>query len=730
MALNMYKIDPDEKRKILLTGEDFPLIKNIIEEETIKKDCRIYFDLKYGSFDYILVFGLVKRKKPIISKLKKGGKIIQILTEDQTSRSSFPFFVLDLSRATASDVLAKKILKRLFSQKPYLPKEKVQKRISGTGSFSAKKKIALSLFFIIFLPWLVFLSAFYLGTQNLLSLQNSKDPLSEREKKAGRGFFELKIAQKGGYILAGLISPFLNRESEIIKESFVILEKVAESAKEAVVLEKILKNDQISFFGENSDFKEKAFPKIEIFFTKIKKNFTLAENSVVKISAYKNSFILKKYWSNFEMVLRVNKIISDANIFLDVAPGVFGFDEEKKYLLLFQNNFELRPTGGFIGSYAVLTVEGGNIKNIRIEDVYTADGQLKGRVEPPKPIQTVLNQQSWYLRDSNWDPDFFKSASQAEWFLQKETGEKFDGVIGMDLYFIANLLKALDKVYVPDYQAFVTASDFFYKLQSERENDFFPGSSKKKDLISSLASALVITFQDKKDISWMDLFTNLYSSLEEKHLLLYFNDNKVEEEIEKLGFGGRILTTDDQNADYFMLVEANLGVNKINYYITRKLEFDLTLTPKQIEKRVKIYFKNSYQQEKTENNQYKNYLRVLLPERTNLESIRVDGISKDLLGEIDTSYYEDKIIIGFLNEVLPGKESIIDIHYKLPVKIDGNNFSYQFLIQKQPGIEILPVSVKVGKEDFFRIVSSKDIPAPEELRKDRLILIDFEKTIQ
>ena len=68
---------------------------------------------------------------------------------------------------------------------------------------------------------------------------------------------------------------------------------------------------------------------------------------------------------------------------------------------------ELRPTGGFIGSYAIMTFDKGRLAEIVVNDVYTADGQLKGHVDPPEPIRKYLGEGGWFLRDSNWDPDFF-----------------------------------------------------------------------------------------------------------------------------------------------------------------------------------------------------------------------------------------------------------------------------------------------------------------------------------
>jgi len=110
-------------------------------------------------------------------------------------------------------------------------------------------------------------------------------------------------------------------------------------------------------------------------------------------------------------------------------PSILGQDTNKNYLILFENNMELRPTGGFIGHTVLQNFGGGKLNGLDINDIYSADGQLKGHGEPPAPIKNYLGEANWWFRDSNWDPDFPTSAERAEWFLNKEMDQNFDGVI-------------------------------------------------------------------------------------------------------------------------------------------------------------------------------------------------------------------------------------------------------------------------------------------------------------
>ena len=152
---------------------------------------------------------------------------------------------------------------------------------------------------------------------------------------------------------------------------------------------------------------------------------------------------------------------------------------------------ELRPTGGFIGSFGLITFDGGRLSDLTVNDVYTADGQLNGHVEPPLPIKNYLGEASWWLRDSNWDPDFPTSAKRAEWFLDKELGKKVDGVIATDLYPIKEILKVTGSVFLSDYNSTITSENLYETTQNEVQNNFFPGTHKKASFLTALSRSLL-----------------------------------------------------------------------------------------------------------------------------------------------------------------------------------------------------------------------------------------------
>ena len=307
------------------------------------------------------------------------------------------------------------------------------------------------------------------------------------------------------------------RENPLMKDTALVLSlsnNLLQTSDETItVLQKL----------EFSNFEEDFFSQTQNQFEQFRRSVSEAKNGLEKTAL--PFFPKEKYLqllSSFESRLTV------VNQVLPLAQKIFAPQTAKTYLLLFQNNMELRPTGGFIGSFALLTINSGKIIEFKILDVYDADGQLKGHVDPPYPIRKILNQPNWFLRDSNFDPDFAKSAVQAAWFLQKELGKSVDGVIAVNAFFLQNLLKVTGPLDLPDFNnEVVSADNFFSKSEVYIQKDFFPGSAQKKDFLTAVSSAMQLKLISDKNLSWMELMIAVKNALDEKNILLWGVDNQL-----------------------------------------------------------------------------------------------------------------------------------------------------------------------------------------------------------
>lgn len=381
---------------------------------------------------------------------------------------------------------------------------------------------------------------------------------------------------------------------------------------------------------------------------------------------------------------------------LPIVSSLLAIEGRKTYLILLQNNMELRPTGGFIGSFGLATFEKGRFLDFGVMDVYAADGQLKGHVEPPAKLREYLGEGGWYLRDANWDPDFPTSAQKITWFLEKELGRTVDGVVAINLNFAKELLEATDGVFLSDYQEKITAANLFERAEYHAEIGFFPGSTQKSDFLASLIKTLLERAKTGDEKNFLGLARAVYHSLSGQDILVYLTDKQVFKLIQQLNWSGELthpqclVSQSPCYVDYSMLVEANLGVNKANYFVTRKVEQEIKLIPgRQVNRLLKIIYDNTAQSETWPAGRYKNYLRVYTPAGTELDECQIfrQDEQKGIDCQIDEELEHGKKVFGTLVEVPVGERRILVLRSKLAEKFpDEEKVSYLFFEQKQSGL--------------------------------------------
>ncbi|MBP7843101.1 DUF4012 domain-containing protein, partial [Candidatus Woesebacteria bacterium] len=152
-----------------------------------------------------------------------------------------------------------------------------------------------------------------------------------------------------------------------------------------------------------------------------------------------------------------------------VLPDMVGMSGKRTYALLLQNNQELRPTGGFIQAVALLNFDKGSLVSYQVYSIYELDKKLPGQVVPPEEIKTHLGETNWYLRDSNWSPDFPKSSKQIAWFIEKSLGVNVNGVIAMNVYSLSDLLKAVGPIDLPEYNEVLTDKNIEERMEFHSE---------------------------------------------------------------------------------------------------------------------------------------------------------------------------------------------------------------------------------------------------------------------
>lgn len=391
------------------------------------------------------------------------------------------------------------------------------------------------------------------------------------------------------------------------------------------------------------------------------------------------------------------------------TTDALGSDKRKTYLVLFQNNTELRPTGGFIGSFGLFSFEKGHLAGFDVQDVYSADGELKGHVDPPLALSQHLGESNWYLRDSNWSPDFPTSAQRASWFLDKELAIGVDGVVALDLEFIKSLLRGVGEVNLADFGESVNSDNLYQKVQIQAEGNFFPGSHAKKDYLTAIARATIQKLTDSPQ-SVAILAGTLVKSLEERHVAVWTQEDRLNQVLRINGWDGAIRnvacigpdTSKKQPgcvADYLGVFEANLGVNKSNYFLERSSSLDILVTSGKIEHILTINYRNTSESGVWPGGDYKNYLRVYTPQGSKIISATLSdpqGTSQEQL-QTDESSEKGKEVFGMLSLVPAGAARELKIAWETPAQnLVPEKGELLFLWQKQPGTQADSTSVRAS----------------------------------
>lgn len=420
----------------------------------------------------------------------------------------------------------------------------------------------------------------------------------------------------------------------------------------------------------------------------------------------------------------VRKTMSKAKEYLALAQTVLaqfdeimGKDGPKLYVLFFANNHELRPGGGFIGSFALIKTQALRVQEWKVYDVYDADGQLKARVKPPEAISKYLRQPFYFLRDSAFTPDFPTNALVAEDFLQKELGiQSIDGAMLISFSSIEMIVKALGSVRVPEYDTTITQETVYYTTQKYAEGNFFPGSTQKKDFLDALVSQLLLTFSEPKEATKMLLA--IRDSFDKKYMAAYFKNPAIQSVFETYHWSGRQLpatcietdrdvSVSSCRAVYLYPVEANLGVNKANAQVTRRYEVNTTVSTKGvIEGELITTFTNSGQKGVFPGNTYKNYYQVYLPQNTTVLTARAGA--RILSGyEVEKTKYT-----RFATWVtIPEGESLaLTVRFRLPDKIPSTKSTLQVIVQKQLGVAPSDITLRFRIPENFTYTGANFSP--------------------
>jgi len=405
-----------------------------------------------------------------------------------------------------------------------------------------------------------------------------------------------------------------------------------------------------------------------------------------------------------------NKQIS----FLKIIPEIAGFNGEKTYLFLFQNNLELRPSGGYIGNFGIIKIENGNPISFEIHDTNIFDGFGKVQTDAPKPLNDYLGISNWQMRDGNWSPDFKISAEQVKYFYELQGGqEKFDGIIAINATILPDLLELTGPVYLEEFDKEFKSEDVLFQLEYEVEKNYVQRnieSGERKKIFKTLVKE-VLNRAIEGSLSQKNELKNLViKELDEKNILLSLEDTKTQETISRFGWDGDI--NESYPNDYLMFVEANLGSKKSNAFIKREVEYSVDLTGEKPKANLKIKYIHEEEEKNWFNDDYRFYLRVYAPLGSWLENTQGIGDETEFTKDLNKTVFSNWL------EVPAGQEKTIEFSYFLPERIN-QELDYKILVQKQAGIDEFPFKLLLEKD--------KEYTKEKNINRDWEGVISFEK---
>lgn len=463
---------------------------------------------------------------------------------------------------------------------------------------------------------------------------------------------------------------------------------IGSAIKPAEKLFDILRPDTQSTFDQN------YIDQVQLEISKAQRSLSLAE---AEIKIVDSKYLPKKYSGQYNLyqnfLADTQKSLTLVSNLASEIPEILGSTEEKNYIVWFQNSNEIRPTGGFIGSYGLLKVSGGKLREVVIDDIYNPDGQIKLRnilSSPPQPIIDYLSENNLYLRNSNWDPDFTKSVKTFDDLYFKVTGSKIDGYMAVDLSFVKNVLKVTGPVFLAAYNEEITPDNLYERAQFHSDFNYQDGSDQKRSFLTVLGSKLL----EKMFALPKDKFTNLVgeisNSLEQKHFLIYFMNNPFNAFLKEKSWDGGLVQT---QGDYLYIVNSNLGGTKANYFVKNKMTYEILSMTRDGLLRANLYLDYSHTGKDLAwpGGPYKDYVRVLTQNGSKLTGARFirDGEEEDIFNNvvITKEGLYNSFEFGFTLE--PTKSIKVILSYDLPQNLSATkeNKDYDLLWQKQPGTE-------------------------------------------
>jgi hypothetical protein len=399
-------------------------------------------------------------------------------------------------------------------------------------------------------------------------------------------------------------------------------------------------------------------------------------------------------------------------------PAILGWDTPRRYLVLTQNPAELRPTGGYIGSFGIVAFDKGRLVERAFQDVFLLDLPWDYPfVRGPQELHDYLlgEAQPWQLADANWSPDFPTSARDAIRLYTNESGDaRIDGVLAITTYTIDELLKVTGPMTVPDYGVTIASGEATLKVLQLTRTARVPGENRKA-FLSAFADRLFDSLTGLSPTKWGAVLGEVDAFRQARLLLAWFRDAADQAVVARGGLDGAVRT---DSGDFVYAVDSNVApASKLNAVTTRSLDLaiELDVVGNAVD-RLAVTWQNRI--ETADGAPYRAlaevgdlrilgmYFRLLVPQRSRVEDVSGGGdppLSDPAVVEDEAG----RTAIGTYLKVPPGSTSLT-YTWTSPyaADVDDSGGTYRLTIQKQPGLLPGPLALTIRVPAGYQITAA------------------------
>lgn len=374
----------------------------------------------------------------------------------------------------------------------------------------------------------------------------------------------------------------------------------------------------------------------------------------------------------------------------DLLAIMSGKDRTRTYLFIFQNNTELRPTGGFMGSIAEVDLDRGAVTKVRVPPggTYDLKGQLLANVVSPAPLHLI--NATWQFQDANWSPDFPTAAEKIRWFWSKSGQPTLDGIIAINASFVENLLEVTGPIDMPEYGKVIDKSNFLIETQKSVELEYDKQANTPKKFVGDLVEAVRGRMKTFTSEDWLKVAALASDSLQSKDIQVALMDPEQEKVAERFGWSGQLKETP---GDSLAFIEANIAGQKTDGVISETTKVGIAIQPDGsiIDTVTLTRTHNGQKGELFRGVRNVSYLRTYIPKGSELLTASgFNAPAKNLFKKPDEEYLPDpdvsaveqlevdgaggttvsqegsRTVIGGWMQLDPGETQTITLSYRLP----------------------------------------------------------------